>query len=86
MVRSKDDPRLRFVVTIVTILGVVGIAIVALMVFAEQANHAVDAILAVGAMITSVIALALGYNVFVRYRAPNGQGGEMVATQAKDDT
>lgn len=85
MVQSKDDPRLRFIVTIVLILGAISLSLVAILVLFEQANLLVEVILAVGFLLSSVLAVALGYNIFARFRSSEGRSGEIKTTAPKHD-
>ena len=84
MVKSKDDPRLRFIVTMVVILGAIILALVAILVLSEQADQLAQVILATGFLLCSVLAIALGYNVLARFRDTDGRSGELNATAPKD--
>lgn len=85
MMQSKDDPRFRFIVTILVILGVIILVLVAMLMFFGEANQMVQVILAVGLTVSSVMAVALGYNVFARYRDATGQCGQFKAEAPKAD-
>lgn len=85
MMQKKDDLRFRFIVTILVILGLVILAVVAMLVFVGQANLLVQVILAVGASLSSVLAVALGYNVLAKYKDTAGRENELEASAPKTE-
>ena len=80
----SNDTRQRFIVTIVVILGAICIVLAVILGAFGQANQIFLAILSVGFLLCSVLAVVLGYNVFARFQDAEGHSGEFKTTVPKD--
>lgn len=83
MVCSMDhddrETRSQLSVRLVLILGAISITLVGILVASDEADRVVHVILSVAALLCSVLAIFLGYNVFANVRTENGAVGELKA-------
>lgn len=85
MAHNKDDPKGTFILVLILLLGIIGIILVSILVFFHQGRQMVEVLLSLGFVFSTVLAVALGYNIFARVRGSDGRSGELKAQTPDKD-